>query len=242
MPAAVHCAVNMLVSMFTFMTRAEVLLPMVNGYDDVQWYMSTWTGVTAALEFIVNPTIGQLSDAYGRKAFLLLAPYANIVLKTLVIARPRIWTLTLERLICDGLRTLCGSTMGKAMMTDIVPRDELAQSSAALAVCMGIGLIGAPALSSALSPIQTFYGAIVFSVAQLVIDTVYLKESLPAEQRKSSWAFTNPFAFTRLFTQGAQLRKLSTVTLLHNMIDIKVTADPMMVFQQVTLGWTRKLR
>eukprot|EP01045_Picozoa_sp_COSAG04_P044080 COSAG04_NODE_14770_length_555_cov_17.877193_1_plen_62_part_10 len=32
-------------SMFTFMTRAEVLLPMVNGYDDVQWYMSTWTGV-----------------------------------------------------------------------------------------------------------------------------------------------------------------------------------------------------
>ena len=74
------------------------------------------------------------------------------------------------------------------------------------------------------------------------MDRVYLKESLPAEQRKPSWAFTNPFAFTRLFTQGAQLRKLSTVTLLHNMIDIKVTADPMMVFQQVTLGWTRKLR
>jgi MFS family permease len=46
--------------------------------------MSAWTTVTAAIEFLVNPTIGQLSDRFGRKNFLLLAPYANIVLKTWV--------------------------------------------------------------------------------------------------------------------------------------------------------------
>ena len=86
-----------------------------------------------------------------------------------------------------------------------------------------------------------------------------LKETLPKEGRRKSWSLTNPFAFIRLFTSGAQvsfqwknpdfllknpdfllrnpdfllknvdfiilqLRKLSTVTLLHNMVDIKVTA------------------
>ena len=27
--------------------------------------------------------------------------------------------------------------------------------------------------------------------------------------------------------------------MLHNMVDIKVTADPILIFQQATLGWTR---
>jgi hypothetical protein len=39
-----------------------------------------------------------------------------------------------------------------------------------------------------------------------------LKETLPKEARRKTWSMTNPFAFIRLFTSGAQLRKLSMVT------------------------------
>jgi hypothetical protein len=52
-----HCAINMSISMLNFSTRTEILLGLVGGdYNRVAWFMSRWTSVTAALEFIVNPT------------------------------------------------------------------------------------------------------------------------------------------------------------------------------------------
>lgn len=47
-----------------------------------------WTGSTAFCEFFLNPTIGTLSDTYGRKPFMVLAPYAAIVLKAWVSPNP----------------------------------------------------------------------------------------------------------------------------------------------------------
>ena len=134
-----HCAINMSVSMLTFSTRSELLLPLVGGdYNRVAVYMSGWTAATAALEFLVNPTIGKLSDAFGRRIFLLIAPVANIILKTWVLLNPTIVSLTVERLICDGLRTLGGSTMGLAMLSDLLPQDQFAQGAATLVSFMGI--------------------------------------------------------------------------------------------------------
>ena len=237
-----HCTTNMMTSMFCFFTRAEVLRPFVGGsYDRVSVFLSTWTTATAAIEFLINPTIGQLSDCYGRKKFLLLAPICNIVLKSWVVMQPSIISLTIERIICDGLRTLAGSTLGMAMATDIVDRSELAQTGANMSVCLGIGLLASPIISSFLSPIQTFQAAVAMAVVQLLTDSFLMKESLRPEDRKPSWSIQQPFAFTKLFTQNKQLTKLATVTMLHNMVDIKVTADPLLIFQQSTLGWSRQL-
>ncbi len=235
-----HCATNMMTSMFCFFTRSEVLLPLVgNNYDRVGVYMSAWTTVTAAIEFLINPTIGQLSDRFGRKKFLLLAPYANIVLKSWVVLQPSILSLTVERIICDGLRTLAGSTLGMAMATDIVDRSELAQTGANLSVCLGIGLICSPIISSFLSPIGTYKASVAMALVQLLTDTFLMTESLKPEDRKTSWSVQQPFAFAKLFTKNKQLTKLATVSMLHNMVDIKVTADPLLIFQQDTLGWSR---
>ena len=55
-------------------------------YAKVGSYLSTWTGVTALAEFVLNPTIGRLSDTYGRKPFMMLSPYAAIVLKAWVLS------------------------------------------------------------------------------------------------------------------------------------------------------------
>jgi DHA1 family tetracycline resistance protein-like MFS transporter len=232
----------MMTSMFCFFTRSEVLLPLVgNSYDRVSVYMSAWTTATAAIEFLINPTIGQLSDCFGRKKFLLLAPYANILLKSWVVMQPSIVSLTVERIICDGLRTLAGSTLGMAMATDIVDRSELAQTGANMSVCLGIGLLASPIISSFLSPIGTYKAAVVMAIIQLLTDTFLMKESLRPEDRKPSWSVQQPFAFAKLFTKNKQLTKLATVTMLHNMVDIKVTADPILVFQMTTLGWSRQV-
>lgn len=44
----------------------------------------------------------------------------------------------------------------------------------------------------------------------------------------------------KLFTKTAKLRRLAIVSALNNCVDIKVTADHMMVYQQATLDWARQ--
>ena len=177
-----HCAINMSVSMLTFSTRSELLLPLVGGdYNRVAVYMSGWTAATAALEFLVNPTIGKLSDAFGRRIFLLIAPVANIILKTWVLLNPTIVSLTVERLICDGLRTLGGSTMGLAMLSDLLPQDQFAQGAATLVSFMGIGILASPIIASSLTALGSYKLAIAGACVQLVGDMLLLKESLPKE-------------------------------------------------------------
>jgi hypothetical protein len=41
----------------------------------------------------------------------------------------------------------------------------------------------------------------------------------------------NPFGLTKLFTSGKALATVSTVLALHNLVDMKIMADPSMLFQ-----------
>jgi MFS family permease len=88
--------------------------------------------------------VGRLSDRFGRRKFLLLAPYAAIVLKSWVAFAPSLTSLTIERIVCDGLRTLAGSTMGQASLMDLLPGDQLAKGMATLYASMGMGIIISP--------------------------------------------------------------------------------------------------
>ena len=40
-----------------------------------------WTGVTALTEFTLNPTIGRLSDHYGRRPIMMLSPCVSAVFR-----------------------------------------------------------------------------------------------------------------------------------------------------------------
>ena len=82
----------------------------------------------------MNPTIGRLSDSIGRKKFMMLSPYAAVILKTWVLLRPSLLSLTTERIVCDGLRTLCGTTMGQTCITDLVDPKEIGNEISSLYV------------------------------------------------------------------------------------------------------------
>ena len=45
-----------------------------------------------------------------------------------VLMSPSVLSLTVERIVCDGFRTLCGSTMGGAALTDVVPGKQLGKA------------------------------------------------------------------------------------------------------------------
>ena len=57
-------------------------------------YMSAGVG---ALELLLNPMAGQLSDKYGRRNFLLLSPIINFFNKLYVAFNPSLAALAWER-------------------------------------------------------------------------------------------------------------------------------------------------
>ena len=237
----IHCMINMAVSMMNFTSRGEFLKEVLGGdYSQVAWYLSTWTSVTAAIEFCLNPTLGKLSDAYGRKPFMVIAPYAAIILKTWVLMAPSVFSLTVERIVCDGLRTMSGTTMGSAAITDLVPKDQIGKAMSGLWSYMGLAIIGAPLLASRLSTRGTYQVAILVALGQLVADQFYLKETLRKEEMKPFPGIANPFEVFRMWTSGPLLAATSTLTSLQFMMDPKVLADFWIILQLDALQWSRE--
>jgi MFS family permease len=89
-----------------------------------------------------------------------------------VLASPSLVSLTVERIVCDGLRTLSGSTMGAAAVADLVPKSQLAKGFSGLWSRMGVAIIGGPLLASRLTARQSYKAAIFFAVLTLVNDQV----------------------------------------------------------------------
>ena len=196
--------------------------------------------MTALLEFLVNPTIGRLADAYGRRPFMIVAPYAAIVLKTWVLLKPSLLSLTVEKIVCDGLRTLSGTTMGSAAITDLVPSSQLGKAFSKLWSYMGIAIIASPLLASRMSAKTAYVAAILLATVQLAADQMYLRETLPEAKRKPFQGYASPLDVGRLFTASARCRIATSITVLQNMLDVKILADPLYVLQSGLLEWTRQ--
>lgn len=230
----------MTVSILNFTTRGEILKPLVgNDYGMVGKYMATWTGATALVEFLLNPVVGKLSDTYGRKPFMLLAPYAAIIFKVWVLLRPSIFSLTVERIVCDCLRTLSGTTMGSAALLDLVPQDKIAMAMADLWKFMGAAIIISPLIASRLTARGTYKAAIAIAAVQLVTDQFFLQETLADSKKKPFTGVPSPFSVYRLFTGSKLLATASSLMAFQFLMDPKIMADPWITLQLDYLKWTR---
>merc|ERR1719223_2568720 len=78
-------------------------------------FFSTGVGM---VEFLMNPLAGKLSDAYGRRNFLVQSPLVSALLKGLVFAMPSKATMALERCISGACTTIGGSTSVNAALSD----------------------------------------------------------------------------------------------------------------------------
>lgn len=262
-----HVTINIAVSLLNFTTRGEILRRVLGDkgdYAEVGKWMSYWTGLTALVEFALNPTIGKLSDTYGRKPFMVLSPYAALVLKSWVLLRPSLLSLSVERVVCDGLRTLSGTTMGSAAITDLVHPSQLGKANARMFSYIGVAIFGAPLIASVMSARASYMAAIALAGLQLYTDSVLLQETLPPKDRKPFDGYANPLELFRMFglnladhsaltdkmeragtdiAAGESNQANATLATLamtaHNFIDLKIMADPMITLQLSALEWTR---
>ena len=100
------------ISLLTMQPRTQLLARACdNDVPAIAQLINQGAALVATSDFLVSPTVGSLSDRIGRRPCMLFGPAACLPLKVLVALRPTRRILLLERVVCDALRTLTGTTM-----------------------------------------------------------------------------------------------------------------------------------
>ena len=209
----------------------QIMLDLCNGdVSRAMTVLATSSTVGGLLQFIVNPTLGGASDTFGRKNFLKIGPAFNILSNGFIAMFPsNFWAFIVLRTLDDAFTTLSGSTTTSAAISDCASGPDLAIAMSKMGSYIGAGCFLGPVIGDTLLG-KFGYRAVyaskcAFAVAHLLFNSVLISETLPKEQRRPMSGFKSPLSFTELFTNGAALRKLSTVGGLQTFTDGKNVND-----------------
>ncbi len=149
----------------------------------------------ASMQFLFGPTIGNLSDRFGRRPVLLAALVLMAGSHLVFGLAQSIWLLFVARVV-SGITGATFST-ANAYMADITPPEKRAASFGLVGAAFGLGFVIGPALGGLLGelgPRAPFYAAATVAFLNAVLGYFVLPETLAVEKRrKFEIARTNPF-------------------------------------------------
>lgn len=175
------------------------------------------TVVFAINQFIFSPTLGGLSDAYGRRPVLLVALFVMAVDYIIMGLAQTLWLLFIGRFI-GGITAATQSTAA-AYMADISAPEEKAKNFGLLGAAFGVGFVLGPMIGGLLAEYGSrapFFAAATIAFANMLFGYFVLPESLakPA-RRKFEWKRANPFgAFMQMKKLPAMMPMLMVFLLL----------------------------
>lgn len=153
------------------------------------------TVVYAINQFLFSPTLGSLSDAYGRRPVLLIALLVMSLDYLVMGVAHTLWLLFLGRFI-GGITAATHATAG-AYMADISSPEDKAKNFGLLGAAFGVGFILGPMLGGLLAEYGSrapFYAAAGLAFANMLLGYFVLPESLPKPKRRTfEWRRANPF-------------------------------------------------
>ncbi len=155
------------------------------------WFGFAW----ALMQFVWSPTIGTLSDHFGRRPVILLSNL-GLGLDYLVMAvAPSVGWLFLGRVL-SGITSSSYPT-ATAYIADVTPPDQRAARFGMLGAAFGLGFVIGPAVGGLLGAIDLrlpFWVAAGLSLTNFAYGFFILPESLPRERRVPiQWRTAHPF-------------------------------------------------
>jgi MFS transporter, DHA1 family, tetracycline resistance protein len=153
-------------------------------------------------QFLFGPTMGNLSDAFGRRPLLLFA-VAGLGVDYLIMAMaPSIPWLFAGRLLSG----FCGASyvVANAYIADVTPPESRAKAFGMMGAAFGLGFVIGPAIGGLLGSFGTrvpFYAAALVSIINLIYGFFVLPETLPREKRRGfELARANPLGTFKVFS------------------------------------------
>ncbi|MDO9525178.1 MAG: TCR/Tet family MFS transporter [Gemmobacter sp.] len=171
-----------------------------------------WGGVLttsfAVMQFVCGPTIGGLSDRFGRRPVLLIS-MGVMALDYLVMALAgSIWLLLAGRIV-GGITAATHSTAA-AYIADISAPEKKSANFGLIGAAFGVGFILGPVMGGLLAEFGTrapFYAAAALACANLTLGWLVLPETVTDRIRR-------PFRLSRANPFGA-LRAIGHLPALH---------------------------
>jgi DHA1 family tetracycline resistance protein-like MFS transporter len=171
------------------------LLREVTHADDISFYVGLMLALYSAMQFLLSPVLGVLSDRFGRRPVLLLSLAGAAIDYVVMALAPHLWLLVIGRAIA-GI-TAANMAVATAYITDISPEDIRARRFGYFHAMFGIGFIIGPVLGGILGDIWVrapFIAAAVLNMANFALAYFVLPESRPGRPLADfSLRALNPF-------------------------------------------------
>ncbi len=205
-----------------------------------------WGGILssifAVMQFLFSPTLGSLSDRYGRRP-VLLTSNGVMALDYLVMALAgSIWLLVIGRII-GGITAATHST-ASAFMADISTPGKKAQNFGLIGAAFGIGFVIGPAVGGFLGeygPRAPFYAAAALAALNFAFGYFVLPETVTDKTRRAfEWRRANPLGAFKYIAALPGLTALMVVYFFYqvaNMVYPAVWA----YYTQANFGWSPQL-
>ena len=152
-------------------------------------------------QFLFGPTMGNLSDAFGRRPLLLLAVAGLGVDYMIMALAPNLTWLFIGRLFAG----FCGASyvVANAYIADVTAPEDRAKAFGMMGAAFGIGFVIGPAIGGLLGtfgPRVPFFVAAAVSVLNLIYGYFILPETLaPAQRRPFELVRANPLGTFKVF-------------------------------------------
>ncbi len=152
-------------------------------------------------QFLFGPTMGNLSDAYGRRPLLLLAVAGLFVDYLIMALAPNLTWLFVGRLFAG----FCGASyvVANAYIADVTAPEDRAKAFGMMGAAFGLGFVIGPAIGGLLGtfgPRVPFYVAAGVSLLNFLFGYFVLPETLPPDKRRNFvWGRANPIGTFKIF-------------------------------------------
>lgn len=201
-----------------------------------------WGGVLttsfAAMQFLCGPTLGSLSDRFGRRPVLLVS-LTVVMCEYLVMATAGSMLVLLAARIVGGIASAT-QAVGYAFIADISKPEEKAARFGLIGASFGVGFVLGPMIGGLLGELGTrapFYAAAALAAANLVFGILILPETLRREnQRTFRWARANPLGS---FIALSRLPGVTRLVLLFFFYQVAFNVYPAIwaYFTRARFGW-----
>lgn len=190
-----------------------------------EWQVGLLMATYSAMQFIFSPIWGRLSDRIGRRPVLLFSISGSAISYLVFAFAPNLTTLFISRALAGMMAANIATA--QAYVADVTAPEDRAKGMGMVGAAFGLGFVVGPALGGLFSggpnaQMAVGLAAAGFSLLDLVLASILLKESLTPENRARAVA-----------AQGTRFQRMAGA-LRHPTI-----GPPIVIFFLSTIAWSQ---